>query len=299
MKNLFHYIQTSPHRSRSLIGIEYEQLSRLLRYLQQLEAESIAQQNSRKIRVNAAGAGRPTTLSAETEILLCLYYLRHYPTFEILGLTFEVSSSQAHAVMHYWVQFLRQALPASLFEEFEECEVAWSVVTEMLTEWELIVDSTEQVRQRPGDSDQQTQYYSGKKKQTTYKQSVIGLPDGSDIVDAIVAHPGPSADITLFRQQQSQFQDVQTFAGDKAYQGADRTRTPHKKPKGRELSEAQTQANCIFAGERIVIEHLMRHLKIFRAAKEIVRLRKDNYAQVILAICGLVRLRLGAIELPV
>ncbi|WP_315874326.1 MULTISPECIES: transposase family protein [Leptolyngbya] len=270
-----------------------------MRYLQQLEAESIAQQNSRKIRVNAAGAGRPTTLSAETEILLCLYYLRHYPTFEILGLTFEVSSSQAHAVMHYWVQFLRQALPASLFEEFEECEVAWSVVTEMLTEWELIVDSTEQVRQRPGDSDQQTQYYSGKKKQTTYKQSVIGLPDGSDIVDAIVAHPGPSADITLFRQQQSQFQDVQTFAGDKAYQGADRTRTPHKKPKGRELSEAQTQANRIFAGERILIEHLMRHLKIFRAAKEIVRLRKDNYAQVILAICGLVRLRLGAIELPV
>ncbi len=89
------------------------------------------------------------------------------------------------------------------------------------------------------------------------------------------------------------------FAGDKAYQGADRTRTPHKKPKGRELSEAQTETNRIFAGERIVIEPLMRHLKIFRAAKEVVRLRKDTYSEVILAICGLVRLRLGAIELPV
>ncbi|WNZ46461.1 transposase family protein [Leptolyngbya boryana CZ1] len=245
MKNLFHYIQTSPHRSRSLLGIEYEQLSSLISYLQQLEAESIAQQDARKIRVNAAGAGRPTMLRTETEILLCLYYLRHYPTFEILGLTFEVSSSQAHAVTHYWVEFLRQALPASLCEEFEDCEAAWSVITEMLVEWELIVDSTEQVRQRPGDSDLQKQHYSGKKKQTTYKQSVIGLPDGSDIVDAIVAHPGPSADVTLFRQQQSRFRTQQTFAGDKAYQGADRTRTPHKKPKGRELSEAQTEANRI------------------------------------------------------
>ena len=299
MKNLFHYIQTAPQRSRSLLGIEYEQLSRLISYLQQLEAESIAQQNARKIRVNAAGAGRPTALSAETEILLCLYYLRHYPTFEILGLTFEVSPSQAHAVTHYWVQFLRQALPASLCEEFQDCEAAWSVVTEMLVDWELIVDSTEQVRQRPNDSDLQKQHYSGKKKQTTYKQSVIGLPDGSDIVDATVAHPGRSADVTLFRQQQSQFQQTQTFAGDKAYQGADRTRTPHKKPKGRELSEAKTQANRVFAGERIVIEHLMRHLKIFRAAKEVMRLRKDNYSEVILAICGLVRLRLGAIQLPV
>ncbi|BAY59929.1 hypothetical protein NIES2135_68060 (plasmid) [Leptolyngbya boryana NIES-2135] len=299
MKNLFHYIQTAPHRSRSLLGIEYEQLSRLITSLQQLDAEYMAQQNAHKIRVNAPGAGRPSTLRTETEILLCLYYLRHYPTFEILGLTFEVSSSQAHAVVHYWVRFLRQALPASLVEEFEDCEAAWAVVTEMLVEWELIVDSTEQVRQRPSDSDQQKQHYSGKKKQTTYKQSVIGLPDGSDIVDATVAHPGPSADVTLFRQQQSQFRDTQTFAGDKAYQGADRTRTPHKKPKGRELSEAQTEANRMFAGKRIVIEHLMRHLKIFRAAKEVMRLRKDNYSEVILAICGLVRLRLGAIELPV
>jgi hypothetical protein len=68
------------------------------------------------------------------------------------------------------VRFLRQALPASLYEEFEDCEAAWVVVTEMLVEWELIVDSTEQVRQRPSDSDQQKQHYSGKKKQMTYKQ---------------------------------------------------------------------------------------------------------------------------------
>ncbi|MGG6269172.1 transposase family protein [Leptolyngbya sp. AN03gr2] len=230
MKNLFHYIQTFPHRSRSLLGIEYEQLLPLITYLRQLEADHQAEQNARKIRVNAAGAGRPSALSAETEILLCLYYLRHYPTYEILGLTFEVSASQAHAVVYYWVQFLRQALPASLCEEFEDCEAAWAVITEMLVEWELIVDSTEQVRQRPGDLELQKQHYSGKKKQTTYEQSVIGLPDGSDIVDVTVAHPGPSADVTLFRQQQSQFQQMQTFAGDKAYQGADRTRTPHKKP---------------------------------------------------------------------
>jgi hypothetical protein len=299
MKNLSHYIQTCPHRSRSLLGIEYEQLSDLIAYLKQLEAESQAQQNASKIRINAPGAGRPTRLSRDTEILLCLYYLRHYPTFEILGLTFEVSTSQAHAVVQYWLPLLRQALPSSLCEELGDCEAAWSVVSELLNEWELIVDSTEQGRQRPGDSDLQKQYYSGKKKQMTYKQSVIGFPDGSDIVDASVAHPGPSADVTVFRQQQPQFSPHQTFAGDKAYQGAERTRTPHKKPKRRELNEAQREANRIFAGERIVIEHLMRHLKIFRAAKEFVRLRKDHYSEVILAICGLVRLRLGAIELPV
>ncbi|WNZ49231.1 transposase family protein [Leptolyngbya boryana CZ1] len=170
-------------------------------------------------------------LRTETEILLCLYYLRHYPTFEILGLTFEVSSSQAHAVTHYWVEFLRQALPASLCEEFEDCEAAWSVITEMLVEWELIVDSTEQVRQRPGDSDLQKQHYSGKKKQTTYKQSVIGLPDGSDIVDAIVAHPGPSARMSpYFGNNNRGFAPSRPLRGIKRIKGqtvlAPRTRSP-------------------------------------------------------------------------
>jgi hypothetical protein len=295
MKNLSDYIQTHPHRTRSILGIEYEHLMVLMAQLQQLEAEHWAQQNARKIRLNAAGAGRPVRLSVETEILLCLYYLRHYPTFEILGLTFEVSGSHAHAVVHYWVKYVRQALPASLYEELGEDEGAWSVMAEMLAQWELIVDSTEQPCQRPQDSARQQQYYSGKKKQTTYKQRIIGFPDGSDLVDVTVAHPGLSADVTLFRQQQPQ----QTFAGDKAYQGAQRTRTPHKKPRGQELSQENVESTRVFAGERIVIEHLIRRIKIFRSAKETVRLRKETYTEVILAVCGLVRLRLGAIELPV
>jgi hypothetical protein len=56
MKNLSHYIQTYPHRSRSLLGIESEQLTALIAYLQQLEAEYKVQHNARKIRLNAPGA---------------------------------------------------------------------------------------------------------------------------------------------------------------------------------------------------------------------------------------------------
>jgi len=128
MKNLLHYIQTFPHRSRSLLGIEYESLTALMTYLKQIEAEAQAKQNAGKIRINAPGAGRPVSLNRDTEILLCLYYLRHYPTFEILGLTFEVSTSQAHAVVQHWLPLLRQALPSSLSEELGDCEAAWSVV---------------------------------------------------------------------------------------------------------------------------------------------------------------------------
>ena len=39
-----------------------------------------------KMRVNAPGGGRKPILSTQVEVCLCLFYLRHLPTFEILGL---------------------------------------------------------------------------------------------------------------------------------------------------------------------------------------------------------------------
>ena len=48
--------------------------------------------------------------------------------------------------------------------------------------------------------------------------------------------------------------------------------------------------------ERIYIEHLIRIIKIFRVASERFRLHPSTYQQVIRVICGLVRLRSGAIE---
>lgn len=50
--------------------------------------------------------------------------------------------------------------------------------------------------------------------------------------------------------------------------------------------------------ERIVVEHLIRVVKIFRVAQEKFRLNPKKYEQIIGTICGLVRLRIGALILP-
>ena len=60
---------------------------------------------------------------------------------------------------------------------------------------------------------------------------MISLPEGKDIVDITVGHPGPKSDITLFRERQRIFSEQQTFSGDKAYIGESQIETPHKKPK--------------------------------------------------------------------
>jgi IS5 family transposase len=296
MKKLLDYIQLHPPKTQSLLGISFEDFQQLNEQVKQAQAENQAQLEAKKVRVNAKGAGRPAQLSLDETMGLCLFYLRHDPTFEVLGMLFEVSKSEAHETFHEGLKLLRQVLPASLFEEFGHDPYLWSVVQALLQEEVLLCDSTEQARERPGDNAAQKTCYSGKKKQHTQKTGVLGTADGRDIVDVIAGVPGPTADIHLLRQHQERLDRQQQLMGDQAYQGAERTTIPHKKPRNKELSESQRTENQLISGQRIFIEHLIRRLKIFRILTHRFRLHSQCYESVMLAICGLVRLRLGRLD---
>ena len=162
-----------------------------------------------------------------------------------------------------------------------------------MTEFELIVDSCEQPIERPREYQEQKKYYSGKKKRHTKKNQIIVLPDGKDIVDIVADKPGPKSDIKLFREQRKGFDPKQKFQGDKAYNGEELIKTPKKKTKKQELTSEQKEKNKELASERVFVEHLIRLIKIFRVAKERFRLNSSKYEQIIMTICGLVRLRIG------
>lgn len=168
---------------------------------------------------------------------------------------------------------------------------------EHLTEHELIVDSEEQNINRPLIYEEQKQYYSGKKKNHTLKNQVIVLPLGKDIIDVALEFPGPKSDISICRKTLNKFHHEQNFLGDKAYIGESQIQTPDKKPKNRELSDEQKINNKKLSSKRIFVEHVIRIIKIFRVAQEKFRLHKRQYKSVLLTVCGLVRLRIGALIL--
>jgi len=197
------------------------------------------------------------------------------------------------------LEILREVLPASLLEQVKNQVSDYEIVQEILQEFELLVDSTEQPRERPRDYKEQEKFYSGKKKQHTFKNQLIILPEAEDIVDVIAGRPGTVSDINLLREQQKKFFAGQQFKGDKGYIGADNVATPYKKPRNQELSETKKQENKVFSSSRILIEHLIRLVKVFQIAAQRFRLRPQTYQQVILTICGLVRFRIGALVLPV
>jgi DNA polymerase IIIc chi subunit len=124
------------------------------------------------------------------------------------------------------------------------------------------------------------------------------LPTAKDLVDVSANAPGPKSDLNLWRERQGEFAPHQKFKGDKAYVGAAAITTPQKKPKKGELTPSQKQNNQEISRNRIIVEHLIRIVKIFRVAQERFRLQPQKYEQIILTICGLVRLRIGALILP-
>jgi len=77
-------------------------------------------------------------------------YLRQKPIFEILGLLFDISKTKANDTFNYWLDILRDILPASQMEEVRENREQYEKLRNLLTEYQLI-DSTEQPTARPVD----------------------------------------------------------------------------------------------------------------------------------------------------
>lgn len=104
--------------------------------------------------------------SYEDLLFFCLYSLKSGLTYDLLGLSFDLSPSNAHANQAMAVNVLQLALelrgfmPKRAYLSDEEFAAHWN------KESDIMIDGTEQRRQRPVDQEEQKKDYSGKKKLT-------------------------------------------------------------------------------------------------------------------------------------
>ena len=119
MKNPLHYIHKYPQRTGQILGIDRQQFLELVQQAQLKHKEQQALMERTKIRAGLPGGGRKPKLSIPEQVCLCLFYLRQ-PTFEILGMHFDVSKIEANDTFHYWLLIFREILPSSLLEQIEK-----------------------------------------------------------------------------------------------------------------------------------------------------------------------------------
>jgi len=146
----------------------------------------------------------------------------------------------------------------------------------------VILDGTERPVQRSKNSDQQKAHYSGKKKRHTRKH-ITGSTPKKRVILLTPAKPGKVHDKRQLDEADlvGNIPDEVAVEGDLGFQGLqnefDNIHLPHKKPRGRELSEQQKQENREFSSQRVKCEHAHAGIKRYRSVTDVYRNRVPDF----------------------
>jgi hypothetical protein len=234
-------------------------------------------------RKRAPGGGRKATLRTDRDKLFyILLYCKCYPTFDLMGVLFGFDRSCAwdwvHGLLPVLEQALghKQALPERKVRSLEEFLEHFPDVEE------VIIDGTERPVQRPKHPDKQKEHYSGKKKRHTRKH-ITGSTPNKRVIRLSKARAGTVHDKRQLDEEDlvEHIPDAVAISGDLGFQGLqnefDNIQLPHKKPKGKELSEQQKQENREFSRQRVKCEHAHAGIKRYRSVADVYRNRVADF----------------------
>ena len=171
----YHQAQGHPKLFLAMTGLSHAEFHQLLPHFQYAWEQYVQQHYvDRDDRQRQYGAGRSesTLVHIEDKLLFILYYVKVYPLQEILAFEFGMVQSTANAWIHILSEVLKKALDhGGYLPERDPKQLA--TVLESEAESTYGIDGTERPRQRPRDPEKQNHYYSGKKKRTRSRISLL------------------------------------------------------------------------------------------------------------------------------
>lgn len=129
------------------------------------------------------------------------------------------------------------------------------------------------------------------KKSHTIKNVVL-VGKHKKILYLSETYEGSVHDKKIADEAEIEFEKTIELLQDSGFQGFNPTNAivimPEKKPKGKELTENQKQENKVKASQRVVIEHAIGQVKVWRILKDKIRSYRHRLRdEVMLIACGL------------
>jgi hypothetical protein len=278
-------LQRSPKAFRLLTGISPAAFDRLLAELTPRYDRAEARRKDRPGRRRKPGAGRKHALALADRLLMPLIYYRTYTTHAFLGFLFGVDDSAVCRNINPL-----QPLLAGIYRIPER-----KIVLDPEDIRELFFDATERPARRPTTG--QREYYSGKKKRHTIKTQGVVVrrtkPPGPGAKRRRVRFaavcgsvPGRVHDKEVYDRSRVVAPRDAKRTGDTAYLGTGLV-TPARKPRGGELSEGQKAENRRVACRRVVAEHGIGKMKVWRVASERYRNPVSRHTLIMKNVAGL------------
>ena len=247
-------------------------------------------------RVRAVGGGDTPKLDDRTQLLLALFWLRVYPTYEVLGFFLGLHKTNARHTARAVLAVLR-----TLDDPDPTTRTPVGKADQVMAafpEVRLVIDGKEQRTERPKGYTTQKPYDSGKKKAHTLKSQVGVAPSGR-IESVSGSYPGSVHDLTVLRLTKL-VDRLPAGAGammDKGYVGIGRDHPdrplviPAKAARNRPLTDDQKAGNRVIASHRIVVEHSLAQLNRFEVLTQTDRHARPEHGDVVRAVAVLVNRR--------
>jgi hypothetical protein len=278
-------LKRSPDTFRRLTGITPAAFDRLLADLEPRYRQADARRKGRPDRQRKPGAGRKHALPLADRLLMLLMYYRTYATHAVLGFLFGLDDSAVGRNINPL-----QPLLAGLFRIPER-----RVRLDPEDLRELFFDATERPIPRPRRG--QRRYYSGKRRRHTLKHQVVvarrrkrpgpgAQPRRVRIAAVSGAFPGRTHDKRVYDATRVVAPPGVRRTGDTAYLGTGLA-TPARRPPGGTLTARQAAGNRRVSRRRIVVEHGIGKLKVWRIAAERYRNPRRRHTLILKNVAGL------------
>lgn len=171
----YHQVKEHPKLFLAMTGLTRPEFHQLLTHFQHAWDQYVQQHyidRDNRQRQYGGGKSEATLIAIEDKLLFILYYVKVYPLQEILAFEFGMVQSTANEWIHLLSEVLKSALehggylPARAPKQLDTVLASEAETT-------YAIDGTERLRQRPHDAEKQKPYYSGKKKLTRSRISLL------------------------------------------------------------------------------------------------------------------------------
>jgi hypothetical protein len=154
---------------KAVIGMSREKFDSLVPYFSsaydKIQQERYENKEIKRISTN----GKKGVFSNHEErLFFVLYYLKTYPTFDVLGFLFGLSAGHAHDYVEFFMRVLKRAL-SDMDMLPKETIGTPNELSQLVDKYkDIIIDGVETPCVRPHDEERQKECYSGKK--TPYRE---------------------------------------------------------------------------------------------------------------------------------
>lgn len=307
-------LRKHPQVAQSLIGMSLSAFDQLYADFEVVHVEAVStatlNRRTKAPRQRAVGAGRKHRYDLRDRLLMSLFWLRAYMTYEVLGFFYALNKTNIEDNLKDILATLDRMTTFTYERPSAERQKLHSpeAVMKAFPDVRLVIDAKEQRIQRPrnkkdGDGhtqDQQKPYYSGKKKTHTLKNQIAVRPDGYIEAVSESVPGGAHHDLTLLRQTDllSQLGEDEAAMMDKGYDGIrndypdKKLYVPFKARRNHPLNEDQKAFNRLLARYRIVVEHTIAQTNKFQILVQVFRHKLAGHTSLFRIVCSLVNRRI-------